>query len=131
MKILDTCFLIHLQREWTRGESGAARSYLEREVDEEFCVSVVTVLEFLEGYRQPGDGERFLEPFLRLEVTDRRTGDMVAAESFDVQHALPGAGTDGLGAAVGRCVDDVVTQALASWRAARVAADAEAPPASR
>jgi len=68
---------------------------------------------------------------VRLEVTDRRTGDMVAAESFDVQHALPGAGTDGLGAAVGRCVDDVVTQALASWRAAQAAADAEAPPASR
>ena len=69
MKILDTCFLIHLQREWTRGETGPARQYLERRSDEEFCVSAVTVLEFLEGYRQVGDGERLLEPFQHLEVT--------------------------------------------------------------
>ena len=69
MKILDTCFLIHLQREWTRGETGPARRYLQSRFDEEFCVSVVTVLEFLEGYRQLGDGERFLEPFPHLDVT--------------------------------------------------------------
>lgn len=69
MKLLDTCFLIHLQREWTRGESGPARRYLERPSDEEYCVSVITVLAFLEGYRQPRDAERFLECFRQMEVT--------------------------------------------------------------
>ena len=71
MKILDTCFLIHLQREWTRDEPGPARRYLERQSDEEYGISVVTVLEFLEGYRQPRDGERFLETFPHLEVTSQ------------------------------------------------------------
>lgn len=95
MKILDTCYLIHLQREWTRGESGPARRYLERQSEEEFGVSVVSVLEFLEGYRQPRDGERFLEAFPHLEVTDevaragsrirralRKRGEMIG--DFDV-----------------------------------------------
>lgn len=36
MTLLDTCFLIHLQREWTRGEAGPARRYLERPSDEEY-----------------------------------------------------------------------------------------------
>ncbi|MCB1125734.1 MAG: type II toxin-antitoxin system VapC family toxin [Verrucomicrobiae bacterium] len=68
MKILDTSFLIHLQREWVRGVTGPARRYLELGAGEEYAVSTVTVLEFLEGYRQPGDAERFLDPFPQLEV---------------------------------------------------------------
>ena len=70
MKLLDTSVLIHLQREWARGEIGAARRYFQKEAGEEFSISVITALEFLEGYRQLGDGERFLEPFPQLEVTD-------------------------------------------------------------
>lgn len=70
MKLLDTSFLIHLQREWARGEAGPARRYLRENEDEEFSISVITALEFLEGYRQLGDGERFLEPFPQLDVTD-------------------------------------------------------------
>ena len=70
VKILDTSFLIHLQREWARGESGPARRYLQTGESEEFSISVITALEFLEGYRQLGDGERFLEPFRQLEVTE-------------------------------------------------------------
>jgi predicted nucleic acid-binding protein len=68
MKILDTSFLIDLQREWARGITGPARQYLEREAGEEYAISTLSVLEFLEGYRQPGDGERFLDPFPQLEV---------------------------------------------------------------
>jgi tRNA(fMet)-specific endonuclease VapC len=71
MKLLDTTVLIHLQREWARGEIGPARRYLAREAREEFSISVITALEFLEGYRQLGDGERFLEPFPQWEVTER------------------------------------------------------------
>ncbi len=69
MKILDTCFLIHLQREWARGISGPARRFLEGGGDEEYAISTVTALEFLEGYKQVGDGERFLDPFPQFEVT--------------------------------------------------------------
>ena len=68
MKLLDTCFLIHLQREWTRGEPGPAHGYLERPSEDEYAVSVVTTLEFLEGYRHPRDAERFLEPFRQIDV---------------------------------------------------------------
>lgn len=70
MKLLDTSLLIHLQREWARGELGPARRYFQNEASEEFSISVITALEFLEGYRQLGDGERFLEPFPQLEVTE-------------------------------------------------------------
>ncbi len=70
MKLLDTCFLIHLQREWVRGEFGPARRYVRNEENEQFSISVITALEFFEGYRQLGDGERFLEPFPQLEVTE-------------------------------------------------------------
>ena len=71
MKLLDTCFLIHLQREWVRQQPGPATRYLERHAAEEFGVSVITTLEFLEGYRNPADGERFLDPFPQLAVTSQ------------------------------------------------------------
>lgn len=69
MKILDTCFLIHLHREWERGIPGDATHFLERQASEEFGISVITVLEFLEGFSQTADGERFLAPFIQLPVT--------------------------------------------------------------
>lgn len=69
MKILDTCFLIHLQREWVRRQPGPATRFLERHAGEEFGVSVISTLEFLEGYGHPADGERFLAPFPQLPVT--------------------------------------------------------------
>lgn len=63
MKILDTCFLLHLHREWTKGQPGPAIQYLENQADQDFGISVVTLLEFLEGYANMADGRRFLEPF--------------------------------------------------------------------
>lgn len=69
MKILDTCFLIHLHREWERGQAGDATRYLERRASEEFGVSVITALEFLEGFGKAADGEVFLAPFVQLAVT--------------------------------------------------------------
>lgn len=69
MKLLDTCFLIHLQREWVKGLPGPAMGYLRGHEGEEFAVSAVTVLEFLEGYEQCADGRRFLEAFPVLVVT--------------------------------------------------------------
>lgn len=69
MKILDTCFLIHLHREWERGEAGDATRYLERHAGAEFGISVITALEFLEGFAKTADGEKFLESFPQLPVT--------------------------------------------------------------
>jgi len=69
VKILDTCFLIHLHREWQRKLPGAATRYLERHANEEFGISVVTTLEFLEGFKKAVDGERFLTSFPQLAIT--------------------------------------------------------------
>ena len=55
--ILDTTFLIDLQREFIRGETGPATTFLEGNRSATLKVSVVTVGEFLEGY----DPERVLE----------------------------------------------------------------------
>ncbi len=71
MKLLDTCFLIDLQREWVRKQPGPATRYLELHAGEEFGVSVIATLEFLEGYQNPADGGRFLDPFPQLAVTSQ------------------------------------------------------------
>ena len=69
MKLLDTVFLIDLQREMNSGASGPAHHFLGQQADEEFAISVISLLEFLEGYEQTRDGEEFLEPFVKLEVS--------------------------------------------------------------
>ena len=79
VKLLDTCFLIHLHREWARKQPGPATRYLERHPQEEFSVSVITTLEFLEGFEQMADGQRFLAPFpsLPLSVEAARIGSRI------------------------------------------------------
>ena len=69
MKLLDTCFLIHLHREWTKKQPGAATRYLEQHHQEEFSISVITALEFLEGFEKMTDGQRFLASFATLPVS--------------------------------------------------------------
>lgn len=73
MKLLDTCFLIHLHREWTKKQPGPATRYLEQHRQEEFSISVITSLEFLEGFEQINDGQRFLSPFSSLPVSEEVT----------------------------------------------------------
>ena len=82
MKLLDTCFLIQLQREWVLKQPGPAVRYLERHAGEQFGVSVIATLGFLEGYQRPADGERFLDPFPQLPVTMQvaRTGSRIRRE---------------------------------------------------
>ena len=70
MKLVDTDFLIDLQREWAREKPGPATAFLHAHHGTTLAVSTVSVLEFLEGYEHPGGGERFLEPYSRLPVTD-------------------------------------------------------------
>lgn len=79
MRILDTCFLIDLHREWLGGRPGPASRYLQDHAGDEFALSVISSLEFLEGYRVASDGERFLSPFPQISVTPRvaRTGGRI------------------------------------------------------
>ncbi len=59
-------------------EVGPATGYLSTWREEEFAISVITALEFLEGYGDPSDGESFLSPFRQIELTgepaDRQPG---------------------------------------------------------
>ena len=95
MKLLDTCFLIHLHREWAKKQPGPATYYLEQQRQEEFGISVITSLEFLEGFEQTNDGQRFLSPFSSLAVSEevarigsrirrdlRKRGEMIG--DFDI-----------------------------------------------
>ena len=70
MKILDTGFLIDLQRDWVRGQSGATHRFLQGNARESCAVSAIGQLEFLDGYARMQDGEVFLEPFIKLPVTE-------------------------------------------------------------
>ncbi|WP_269522677.1 type II toxin-antitoxin system VapC family toxin [Coraliomargarita parva] len=69
--ILDTCFLIDLQREFRKGQSGRATAFLEAHPDDRFCISVISVTEFLEGFAQIADGERLLRAYTRIDIDSR------------------------------------------------------------
>jgi hypothetical protein len=71
MIMLDISFLLDLQREWTRGDAGVATRYLRFHEREEFAVSVVTVVEFLEGYEVARDGEAFIAPYQWIPYVSR------------------------------------------------------------
>ena len=105
MKLLDTCFLIDLQREWVRQQPGSATRYLERHSSGEYGVSVITALEFLEGYPHSADGERFLAAFPQLAVTTevarigsrirrilRQRGEMIGDFDVLIAATAPSAG---------------------------------------
>lgn len=49
MKLLDTCFLIDLQRELHRGINLGAEDFLKKHAREEFGISTISITEFLEG----------------------------------------------------------------------------------
>lgn len=68
MKLLDTCFLIDLQREFHRGENLGPSSFLKQHGQEEFALSVISLTEFLEGFEVAEEGEKFLRPFHWLSV---------------------------------------------------------------
>jgi tRNA(fMet)-specific endonuclease VapC len=83
MKLLDTDFLIDMQRELAADEQGPARRFLEKHPDEEFSVSIISWLEFLEGYETPRDGESFLEPFGKIGV-----GESIARRGARIRRIL-------------------------------------------
>ncbi len=69
--ILDTCFLIDLQRELRKGVAGPATNFLKTYTSAEFRISVISVTEFLEGFAQPADGERLLRAFARVDLDSK------------------------------------------------------------
>ncbi len=80
--ILDTTFLIDLQREFVRGETGPATTFLERNQSATFKVSVVTVGEFLEGCvpERMAEGRRLFEG-LEILTADQAVATQYAAFS--------------------------------------------------
>lgn len=69
--ILDTCFLIDLQRELRKGVAGPATNFLKTYTSATFRISVISVTEFLEGFSQPADGERLLRAFARVDLDSK------------------------------------------------------------
>jgi tRNA(fMet)-specific endonuclease VapC len=63
--ILDTTFLVDLQREVRREQPGNAAALLERFADEEVGIGFVTWMEFAEGFEDERreDCDRFLKSF--------------------------------------------------------------------
>lgn len=68
--ILDTCFLIDLQREFSRKQSGRAVAFLKAHAQTEFHLSIVSATEFLEGFERAVDGEALLRPFRKLPLDE-------------------------------------------------------------
>ena len=71
MKLLDTSFLIDLQREFHRKRPERAMVFLKANSEVVFKISVISVTEFLEGFARVDDGESLLATYGRLDVTSR------------------------------------------------------------
>lgn len=69
--ILDTCFLIQLQKEFRSGKPGPATKFLGKHQEEHMCISVITETEFLEGFANIETGEKLLRCYDRIEVDSR------------------------------------------------------------
>lgn len=69
--IIDTTFLIDLEREIARGQPGPAMTFLERQPTRTMRISVVTLGEIAEGYEdQAAPGLReLLAPYGIIEIT--------------------------------------------------------------
>lgn len=66
--ILDTCFLVDLQREFRKGRPGRATHFLRSNAAITFSISVISVIEFLEGFTDPSEGERLLRAYHRVDL---------------------------------------------------------------
>jgi tRNA(fMet)-specific endonuclease VapC len=53
--LLDTTFVIDLQREFAGGRSRGAKRFLEQHGEERPRISLITWMEFAEGYKEDGE----------------------------------------------------------------------------
>ena len=81
--ILDTCFLIDLQRELRKEIPGRATQFLQAHSRTPFCISVISVTEFLESFAQLADGERLLRAYARVDVDSK-----AAAQAAGIRRSL-------------------------------------------
>ncbi len=70
---------------------------------------------------RPAGGPWRARMAVRLEVTERSTGRMISAMSLESESDLPGASSEGLGAAIGHCIEDIVARAMALWQSGAAA----------
>lgn len=63
---LDTTFLIDLHREFNGKPAKGALRFLQAHPNERFHISVVSALEFLEGFADTAKGNRGLAPFKQI-----------------------------------------------------------------
>lgn len=69
MLLLDTSFLIELQDELDQRRAGPARRFLAEHRAETYCVSLVSVAEFAEGFDSPWEAEHFLRKFKKENLS--------------------------------------------------------------
>lgn len=88
--LLDTCFLIDLQKELRRNKPGKAHDFLRNWRGDFLAYSLVTRMEFLEGYPDSGQesADRFLRPYKCL-FPDLET----AWRTSRIERTLRGQGT--------------------------------------
>lgn len=69
MLLLDTSFLVQFQEELEQRRAGPARKFLADHRAEAFCLSIVSVGEFAEGFESPWEAEHFLRKFKKESLT--------------------------------------------------------------
>jgi tRNA(fMet)-specific endonuclease VapC len=69
--MLDTCFLIDLQREFRTSQHGRATAFLEANPSATFSISVISVTEFLAGFANIAEGERLLRAYARVNLDSK------------------------------------------------------------
>jgi predicted nucleic acid-binding protein len=69
MLLLDTSFVIELERELAGNRVGVARSFLRSRKRVAVAISIITVAEFAEGYVSMNDVEAFLSRFRVIQVS--------------------------------------------------------------
>ena len=82
MKLLDTCFLIDLQREAWKNRTGIAVEFLKQNASVPLAISVISATEFLEGFESFEKGEVFLRPFQWIAIDSRISKEAAKIRRF-------------------------------------------------
>ena len=81
--LLDTCFLIDLQREFKANTNGPASQFLHKHLATRFAISEIAAIEFMEGFNDPSEGEIFLSGYRRIPI-----GPATAREAARIRRSL-------------------------------------------
>lgn len=81
MLLLDTSFLVELEREVTARRTGPARRFLASRAREPVAISIVSLAEFAEGFEDMRDVEAFLSRFRVLALSRAIAYKMAAMQA--------------------------------------------------